>query len=134
MQAYAKETRKQWETFAETSRTTAATNNEEDTKKKKRTRQSGRETINYLRKIAQNNLELKKENNIKQVQEKRLRVSSENQLELFGQAINDQREQMQKVVNNWQKYVTAAESAHCGTVAYRTTISTNLYGNVGEIK
>ena len=39
-----------------------------------------------------------------------------------------------QVVDNWQKYATAAESAHCGTVAYRTTISTNLYGRVGEIK
>ena len=34
------------------------------------------------------------------MQEERLRVSSENQLQLFGQVINDQREQMQKVVDS----------------------------------
>ena len=64
------------ETFAETSRRTAETNNKEH---KKRTRQSGSETINYLRKKAENDLELKKEeNNIKWIQEECLRVSSEN--------------------------------------------------------
>ena len=37
------------------------------------------ETINYLREKAENDLELKKEeNNIKRMQEERLRVSSEN--------------------------------------------------------
>ena len=72
--------------FAETSRRTAETNNEEDTKQKKGTRQSGSETINSLLEKAENNLELKKgENNIKRRQEERLRVSSENQLQLFGQ-------------------------------------------------
>ena len=34
------------------------------------------------------------------MQEERLGVSSENQLQLFGQIINDQREQMQKVVDS----------------------------------
>ena len=29
---------------------------------------------------------------------------------------------------------TVAESAHCGTIASTATITTNLYGNVGEIK
>ena len=57
----------------------------------------------YLREKAENDLELKeKENNIKRMQEERLRVSSENQLQLFGQVINDQREQMQKVVDSLQ--------------------------------
>ena len=36
------------------------------------------------------------------MQEKHLRVSSENQLQLFGQVINDQREQMQKVIDSLQ--------------------------------
>ena len=76
-------------TFAEKSRT-AETNNEEDATKKKRTRPSGSETINYLHKKAVSDLELKKEkNNIKQMQEERLRVSSENQIQLCGQVIND---------------------------------------------
>ena len=34
------------------------------------------------------------------MQEERLRISSENQLQLFGQVINDQREQMQKTVDS----------------------------------
>ena len=34
------------------------------------------------------------------MQEERLRISSENQLQLFGQVINDQREQMQKIVDS----------------------------------
>ena len=47
--------------------------------KKDRTRQSGSEAINYLHEKAQNALGLKKEEkNIKQIQEKQLRVSSEN--------------------------------------------------------
>ena len=36
------------------------------------------------------------------MQEERLRVSSENQLQLFGQVINDQRGLMQKVVDSLQ--------------------------------
>ena len=36
------------------------------------------------------------------MQEERLRVSSENQFNLFGQVISNQREQMQKVVDNLQ--------------------------------
>ena len=56
-----------------------------------------------MREKAENDLELKEEeNNIKRMQEERLRVSSENQLQLFGQVINDQREQMQKVVDSLQ--------------------------------
>ena len=56
-----------------------------------------------MREKAENDLELKeKENNIKRMQEERLRVSSENQLQLFGQVINDQREQMQKIVDSLQ--------------------------------
>ena len=103
-QANVEETRKQClETFGETSRRTTETNNEEDTKNKKRTRQTGNETISYLREKAEGDLELKKEeNNIKRMQEERLRVSSESQLQLFGQVINDQREQMQKVVDSLQ--------------------------------
>ena len=34
------------------------------------------------------------------MQEERLRISSENQLQLFGQVINHQREQMQKIVDS----------------------------------
>ena len=102
--ANAEETRKRClEKFAETSRVTAETNNEKDTKKEKRTRQSGSETLNYLREKAENNLESKKEeNNIKQMQEELLRISSENQLQLFGQVINYQRKQMQKVADSLQ--------------------------------
>ena len=56
-----------------------------------------------MREKAENDLELKEEeNNIKRMQEERLRVSSESQLQLFGQVINDQREQMQKVVDSLQ--------------------------------
>ena len=56
-----------------------------------------------MREKAEGDLELKKEeNNIKRMQEERLRVSSESQLQLFGQVINDQREQMQKVVDSLQ--------------------------------
>ena len=100
----ADETRKRClESFAETSRKTTETNNDDDRKKKKRTRQSGSETINYLRERAEKDLELKKEeNNIKQVQEERLTVFSHNQFQLFGRVINDQREQMQKVVDSLQ--------------------------------
>ena len=103
-QENAEETRKRClETFAETSRRAAETNDKEDTKKKKRTRNSGNETMNYLHEKAENDLELKKEeNNIKRMKEERLRVSSENQLQLFGQVINDQRGQMQKVVDSLQ--------------------------------
>ena len=57
-----------------------------------------------MREKAENNLELKKgENNIKRRQEERLRVSSENQLQLFGQVINDPREKMQKAVDSLQR-------------------------------
>ena len=31
-------------------------------------------------------------------------------------------------------YATAAELAHCGTVASATAITTNHHGNVGQIK
>ena len=72
--------------------------------KKDRTRQSGSEAINYLHEKTQNDLGLKKEEkNIKQIQEKHLTVSSENQLQLFGQVTNDQREQLQKVVDSLQR-------------------------------
>ena len=46
---------------------------------------------------------MKEENNIKKMQEERLRVSSENQLQLFGQVINDPREKMQKAVDSLQR-------------------------------
>ena len=36
------------------------------------------------------------------MQEKRRRVSSQNQFQLFGKVINDQREKMQKVVDSLQ--------------------------------
>ena len=53
--------------------------------------QSGSETIKYLCEKAENNLEIKKKKNkIIQMQEERLRVSSENQLHLFDQVIIDQ--------------------------------------------
>ena len=56
-----------------------------------------------MREKTEDNLELKREeNNIKRMLEKHLRVSSENQLQLFGQSINYQREQMQKVVDSLQ--------------------------------
>ena len=60
--------------------------------------------MNYLDEKAENDLELKKEeNNIKRMKEERLRVSSENQLQLFGQVINDPREKMQKAVDSLQR-------------------------------
>ena len=50
---------------------------------------------------AENNLEIKKkESKIKRMQEERLRVSSENQLQLFDEVIIDQSEQLQKVVDS----------------------------------
>ena len=69
------------------------------------------------------------------MQEEHLRVSSENQLQLFafGQVINDQRTNVESC-RQFGMYATVAESAHCGTVASTTTITTNLYGNVGETK
>ena len=86
--------------FAEARRRTAETNNEQDIKKKKRTRQSGSEAINEK---TENDLGLKKEEiNNKRMQGEHLRVSSENQLQLFGQIINDQREQLQKVADSLQ--------------------------------
>ena len=81
-----------------------------------------------MREKAEKDLKIKKEeNNIKRIQEKRLRVSLQNKFQLLGQVVNDPREQMQKVA-------TAAESAHYGTVASTTAIAKNLYGYVLEIK
>ena len=56
-----------------------------------------------MREKTENDLGLKKEEiNNKRMQGERLRVSSENQLHLFGQIINDQREQLQKVADSLQ--------------------------------
>lgn len=56
-----------------------------------------------MREKTENDLGLKKEEiNNKRMQGERLRVSSENQLQLFGQIINDQREQLQKVADSLQ--------------------------------
>lgn len=56
-----------------------------------------------MREKTENDLGLKKEEiTNKRMQGERLRVSSENQLQLFGQIINDQREQLQKVADSLQ--------------------------------
>ena len=56
-----------------------------------------------MRERAETDLALKKEeNNIKQVQEERLTAFPHNQFQLFGRVVNDQREQMQKVVDSLQ--------------------------------
>ena len=60
------------------------------------------------------------------MQEEYLRVSSQNQIELFGQDAESCRQ--------FADHATAAESAHCGAVASTAVIATNLYGDVGKIK
>lgn len=66
-------------------------NNGQDTKKKNRARHRESKIISYLRNLK------KEENNVKQIYEERLRVSTENQFQLNGRLITDHREQMWRV-------------------------------------
>ena len=58
---------------------------------KNRARHRESKTISYLRNLK------KEENNVKQIYEERLRVSTENQFQLNGRLITDHREQMWRV-------------------------------------